>query len=175
MTIKGVLFAGVALSILSAAPALAGVAPHVHVTAMHPGSAINKTAMHHDKTGTLTYTFSIYTTISTKASYNKTTPLAATYYTWDNSYSICDSPKKETITLSTTKTAYAALSTGTETYSEGCSSGPTTFYGDIYDLTTKKAKNKTDTFSSDLKATIKDAQGKFKASLILDVSVAITK
>jgi hypothetical protein len=175
MTIKKILLAGVALCSLSVAPAVANsAAPHVHLTALHPGAVV-KSTMHSQKVAGLTYTFLVYSSV-TNADYMQKTNLAATFYKWNDSYNICTTPK-ETITLSTTKTVYAALSTATETVpgsEEGCKK-TVTFYGDVYELTTKKGNGKTDTFTSTLSAKIKDPQGKFNANLILDVDVAISK
>jgi len=172
MSIKGILLAGAALcTIAAAAPALAKSAPHIHVLALHPG-AVTKSHMHIGPDAKVTYTFSVSTAVSTSADYKVKTNLGATFYTWLSNSTICDQPKKEKVTLSVSKTKYAALSTGVETYSEGCSA-PTKFYGDVYDLTSKKGKGKVDTFSSDLKAKFTNANGKQKGSLILDVSVSI--
>jgi hypothetical protein len=176
MTIKGILLAGVALCSISLSPALAkSAAPHIHVLAAHPGAAM-KTVMQHKTTGALTYTFFVYESVSA-SSVKQKTPLVYTFYTWDNSYDICDQPKSEKITLSTKKTTYAKLSTGVETYPGslyGCSGGGSlSFYGDVYELTAKKASGAEDSFVSDLKAKIHDTAGKFNASLNLDVTVFI--
>jgi hypothetical protein len=172
MTIKGILLAGAALCTVSIAPALASNAPKFSVAALRTGGIV-KTAMRTPKASAVTYTFSVTTAISTKADYMVKTNLAGTFYTWLSNDSICQQPKKETVTLSTAQTVYALLSTGVESYSEGCGK-PTFFYGDVYDLQTKKAKNKTDKFTSTLKATFKNS-GKFKGSLNIDVSVEIGK
>ena len=108
------------------------------------------------------------TDISIKADYMVKTPLAQTYYTFQSNGSICDAPKKEKISVSPTKTIYAAIGTASETYSEGCSSGPTTFYGDTYTLSTKKAKNKTDSFVSTLTAKFVSGGAKYNGTLNLD-------
>ncbi len=173
MTIKGILLTGAALCSLSLAPALAASAPHVHVTALHAG-AVKKSAMKQAAPGAVTYTFSVSTSVSTASAYKNKTKLAGTFYKFNSNSSLCTQPK-EKVKLMTKKTKYAKLSTGTETYSEGCSSGPTTFYGDIYDLQTKSAAGKTDTFASTLTAHFKNSSGKEKGKLTLDVNVAIGK
>ncbi len=173
MSIKGILLAGAALCTISIAPAMAASAPRYSIAALHTGGIV-KTAMRAPKASAVTYTISVSTAISTKAAYMVKTNLAQTFYTFLSNSTICDQPKKESVTLSTTKTVYALLSTGVETYSEGCSA-PTKFYGDVYDLQTKKAKNKKDTFSSALKANFKNANGKMKGTLNINVTVAIGK
>jgi hypothetical protein len=173
MSIKGILFSGAALCAISAAPAIAAEAPHMHIAAMHQGGVV-KSAVHNKGATNVTYTFSVATSVSTASGYNVKTPLAATYYTFQSNSSICDAPKTESISISSKKTKYAKLGTSTETLSEGCSA-PTVFYGDTYELTTKKAKNKTDTFSSTLNAKFVSSGTHYKGKLILDVSVAITK
>ena len=118
MSIKGILLAGAALCAISAAPAFAANAPHMHIAAMHQGGVV-KSAMHTNGATNVTYTFSVSTAVSTKAGYNVKTPLAATYYTWQSSGSICMTPKKEKVSLSTKKTKYASIAAAVETESEG--------------------------------------------------------
>ncbi len=122
--------------------------------------------------GSVTYTFSVNTSVSTASAYKVKTKLAGTFYKFNSNSSLCTQPKQK-VKLMTKKTKYAKLSTTTETYSEGCSTGPTTFYGDVYDLQTKKAVGKTDQFASTLHAKFKNSSGKQKGKLTLDVSVAI--
>jgi hypothetical protein len=173
MSIKGILLAGAALCAINAVPALANNAPHLHIAAMHQGGVV-KSAMHTNGATNVTYTFTVSTGVSTKSGYKVKTPLAATYYTWESNGSLCTTPKKQKIALSTKKTKYAALGTSVESYSEGCSA-PTKFYGDTYELTSKKAANKTDTFSSTLSAKFKNGGSKYAGKLTLDVAVAISK
>jgi hypothetical protein len=153
MTIKSVLLASAALCTLSLAPALAASAPRVAVAAAHPGHAQVKTPMHAGKVGHLTSSIGVSTSVSVSADYKKKTMLPYTYYTYYDSGSFCNSSQKEKQVLATKKTKYAKLSTGVETLSGYCSTAPTKFYGDNYDLQSKKAKNKTDSFVSDLKGT----------------------
>jgi hypothetical protein len=148
MTIKGILMAGAALCTVCAAPAFAKSAPKIAVVALHQGSrTVIKTPMHSTGDSKITSSGTIYTYVSA-ADYKVKTPLVETYYTYLSNSSICNAGNGKTyVKLSTKKTKYAKLSTGTETYSEGCGY-PTVFYGDIYDLTTKKPKD--DTFVSSL-------------------------
>ena len=175
MTIKGVLLASVSLCTICAGSALASTSPHVLVAQMHPGHAAVKTSLHTTPGSGLTSTQAVSTGVSAKADYMVKTKLAATYYTFLNSGTFCN-PPKEKVKLSTTKTLYATLSTSTETYSEGCGT-PSTFYGDVYDLQTKKAVKKPDTFTSSLdgKKVHFDGTVYKKATLNLDVSVTISK
>jgi hypothetical protein len=175
MTFKRVLMVGVALcgiSALSAVSASAATAPNIHLLAMHKGAVV-KTAVHHQPAGTATYTIAVTTAVSTGTSYKVKTPLAMTYYTFTSNSNPCTFPKKQKITLSAKKTKYAKLSTSTETSTLSGCSGPDTFYGDVYDLTSKKGVNQTDTFVSTLKATFKNGGKKLKGTLFLDVSVEI--
>jgi hypothetical protein len=148
MTIKGALLAGVSICTICAGSAFAKTSPNVLVAQMHPGHAVVKTSLHSQEPTNLTSTFGVTTAISASADLKKKTKLAATYYTFLHSGTFCNEPKQK-VKLSTKKTKYAKLSTSTETYSEGCGT-PSTFYGDVYDLQTAKAKGKTDTFTSSL-------------------------
>jgi hypothetical protein len=76
--------------------------------------------------------------------------------------------------LSVRKTKYANINKSTESYSEGCGT-PSKFYGDVYNLTSKKASGKTDSFTSSLKANkVHFDGGIYKATLNLHVSVSIS-
>jgi hypothetical protein len=176
MSIKVALLAGVSLFTICAGAAFAKSTPNLVVTALHPGTALVKTAVHAKSPTNLTTTIGVSTGV-TDADYKKKTPLAAPYYTFNHSGTTCDEPK-EKIKLSTTKTKYAMLSTGTETETiSACSTGPTKFYGDVYELTTKKAVKKPDTFVSMLIAKDLHNGGNTykKATLNLDVAVTISK
>jgi len=150
MSIKTVLLASAALCTLSLAPALAASAPPVAAAAAHPGNVHVKTAMHTGAIQHLTSSVSVSTGISASADYKVKTMLPATYYTFYDSGSFCNSSQKEKQVLATKKTAYAKLSTGVETLTGYCSTSPTKFYGDNYDLTSKKGKGKVDSFVSTL-------------------------
>jgi hypothetical protein len=175
MTIKAILLSGAALCTLSIMPALASSAPHIAAAAAHPGNVHVKTALHASKATNLTSTASVATGVSVSSSFKKKTPLSATFYTFYDSGSFCNSSQKESVKLATKKTKYAKLSTGVETLTGYCSTAPTKFYGDVYDLRTKKAKNKTDTFTSTLVGkNIHYNGGLYDIKLNLDVSVAIS-
>jgi hypothetical protein len=174
MTLKHVILASAALCALSIAPALAADAPPVAAAAAHPGNAHVKTAMHRGPIGHITSTIPVSTGVSTSADYKKKTPLPDTYYTFYDSGSFCNSSEKQKQVLAKKKTKYAKLSTGTETLTGYCSTAPTVFYGDVYDLQTKKAKNKTDSFVSTLTGKkIHYNGGVYDIDVHLDVSVAI--
>lgn len=176
MSIKGILMAGAALCTFSMAQAFAAEAPHFAAVAAHPGQAHVKTVLHAGRAQQLTSTASVYTSVSIASDYKKKTPLEGTYYTFYDSGSFCNSTEKMRVKLATKKTKYATLSTGVETLTGYCSTSPTKFYGDNYDLQTKAAKNKTDTFTSTLVGKkIHYNGGVYNINLNLDVSVSITK
>jgi hypothetical protein len=140
---------------------------------MHPGHAVVKTSLRPVNALTLTSTIAVSTGVSTAGSFRVKTKLAATYYTFLHSGTFC-TPPAERVVLPVTRTTYARLSKSTETYSEGCGT-PTTFYGDVYDLTTRRAKGSTDSFVSNLigKGVHFNGNTYRKATLHLDVAVAI--
>jgi glyoxylate utilization-related uncharacterized protein len=175
MSIKGVLLAGASLCTICAGSAFAKSAPHL-VAALHAnaGRVTVKTAQHPHQFTNLTSTFGVSTGV-TSADYKVKTPLAQTYYTFLHSGTFCN-PPKEKVVLATKKTKYAKLSTSVESYSEGCGT-PSQFFGDEYDLQTKKTPKKPDTFVSSLEAKKVHFDGTVykKATLNLDVSVTISK
>jgi hypothetical protein len=145
MPIKRALLLGVSLYAVCAGAAYAKSTPAL-LAQMHPGHVVVKTALHSQEPPNITYTYTITTTVSTSAGYKKKTKLAHTYNTFLNSGTFCN-PPKETVKLPTHKTKYAKVNKGTESYSEGCGT-PTKFYGDVYDLQTKKGAGNTDEFTS---------------------------
>ena len=147
MPIKRVLLVGVSLHAIGAGAAYAESPPAL-VAQMHAGRAVVKTGLHSQKPTNNSSTTVITTTVSTSADYKKKTKLLYTYYTFLNSGSFCPQPQ-EKMKLATHKTKYAKVSTSTESYSEGCGT-PTKFYGDVYNLQTKKGAGKTDAFYADL-------------------------
>jgi len=174
MTIKGILLAGAALCCLSIAPALASSAPDIVAVAAHPGNVHVKTALHVGRVSNLTSSIAVSTSVSTKADYKVPTELDGTFYTFYDNGSFCNSKQKESIKLAVKKTAYATLSTAVQTLSGFCSTAPTKFYGDVYDLKTKAAKGKTDSFSSTLVGKKIHFDGQvYDINFILDVAVAI--
>jgi len=98
------------------------------------------------------------------------THLIYTYYKWNSSFTLCSSPKQKV--RAPKKSIYARIGTATETYSLGCPSGPTTFYGDTWSNKTGVA-GETDTFQSKLIGHFKNSSNKYKGELVLDVSVII--
>jgi hypothetical protein len=174
MTIKGILLSGAAMCTLSIAPALAASAPKIVAVAAHPGHVHVKTSLHAGKASHLTSTISVFTSISASTAYKVKTPLDATFYTFFDSGSFCNSSQKEKAVLTTHKTKYAKLKTGVETLTGYCSTAATKFYGDVYKLKSKKAVGKTDTFTSTLKGKNIHYNGSvYDIDLNLDVSVAI--
>jgi hypothetical protein len=141
------LLGGAALAALASASAMAADAPVV--AALHPGHAtVLKTSMHNAKGNNLTTTIAISSTDT--AGLKKVQKLIYTYYTYYDSGSFCNSSEKQKQTLQSKKTKYAKLGTSTETYSGYCSTAPTVFYGDTYELSKKKGEGKADSFVSAL-------------------------
>jgi hypothetical protein len=172
MTIRTALLAGASLCTICAGAAFAKSTP-VLVAQIHGGQGVVKTSMHSNAPANLTSSISVATGVSTSADFKKKTNLAATFYTFLHSGTFCNPPKQK-VKLSTKKTKYAKLSTGVESYSEGCGT-PSQFFGDVYDLTSKKGKNKTDKFTSALIGKDVHFGGTTykKGTLNLKVSVAI--
>jgi hypothetical protein len=167
------LLGGAAFCALATAPAMAAGAPSIHVAAAHPGhQTVLKTSMQKGKIAHITSTIAVST--SDTAGLNKVEKLAATYYTFYDSGSFCNSTEKQKQVLQSKKTKYAKLGTSTETYSGYCSTAPTVFYGDTYELTNKKGEGKSDSFVSTLTGKkIHYNGGLYDIDVNLDVSVAI--
>jgi hypothetical protein len=151
--ISQTLLGGAALCALATAPAMAGDVPNLHVFALHGGNVIHKTRL--AKTGhredcSRVCTGSTVSTSIPASDLHKVVKLAATYYSYYDSGSFCNSSQKQKVKLAKKKTQYAKLGTSTETYSGYCSTAPTVFYGDTYDLEKKSGEGKTDTFVSTL-------------------------
>ena len=105
---------------------------------------------------------------------HKVVKLAATYYSYYDSGSFCNSSEKQKVKLAKKKTQYAKLGTSTETYSGYCSTAPTVFYGDTYDLTKKSGEGKTDSFVSILVGRkIHYNGGLYDIEMKMDVTVLI--
>jgi|HubBroStandDraft_2_1064218.scaffolds.fasta_scaffold578006_1 hypothetical protein len=150
--ISQTLLGGAALFALATAPAMAGDVPDIHVAALHPGHAtfVRKTRMHlgnhvHHSCSTI-----VISTTVPASDFRSVVKLAGTYYTFYDSGTFCNSSEKQKVKLRAKKTQYAKLGTSTETYSGYCSTAPTVFYGDTYDLKKKKGEGKTDSFVSTL-------------------------
>ncbi len=155
---------------------MAAGAPSIHAAALHPGhQTVLKTRLNNaGKIAHITSTIAVSTSISASADYKKKVKLAATYYTYYDSGSFCNKSEKQMVKLAAKKTQYAKLGTSTETYSGYCSTAPTVFYGDTYDLTSKKGAGHNDAFVSTLVGKkIHYNGGIYDIDLNLDVSVAI--
>ena len=166
------LLGGVALAALATAPAMAKDAHHYalhNVTAIHAGHAKNKTKIHNQGATHRTYTYAVYS--SQPASAAKKTHLIFTYYKWNNSGTLCSSPKMK-IKLASKKTIYGKAGTASETYSEGCPSGPTVFLGDTWTNKTGSSGD-VDQLTSSLIGKFHNGSVKYKGTLNLDVSVFI--
>ncbi len=164
------LLSGVALSALTASP---GMAQQQHralrVTALHAGHTVNKTerpcpphVQHCD------YTTGVYSYQPANAP--PKTHLIYTYYKWNSSGTLCSTPKEKI--KAPKKSIYAKIGTATETYSLGCPSGPTTFYGDTWSNKTGVA-GETDTFQSKLIGIFKISGNRYKGVMDLNVDVFI--
>ena len=167
------LLGGAALSALTAVPSVAQQKhPAFHVTALHQGRIVNKTARyrcyHHHFTSSCIKT--AYTSVS-PSDLGKSVSLASTFYKFNSSYTLCSAPK--TKIKAHKKSKYGKIKTGTETYSEGCPSGPITFYGDRYKLTDPSGFGQTDHFQSKMSGKFYINGNAYAGSLILRVMVAI--
>ena len=171
------LLGGAACCALASASAMAAGAPSIHAVALHPGhQTVLKSNMHKGmNTSTITSTVAVSTSV-TAADLHQKVKLVATYYTYYDSGSFCNSSEKQKVKLKKKKTKYATLGTSTETYSGYCSTAPTVFYGDTYDLKKKSGEGKTDSFVSTLVGKgIHYNGGVYNINVNLDVSVAIGK
>lgn len=178
-TITQALLGGAALLALATSQGSANNLSPFHVTALHAGRMVNKTRIHRPGRIDITYTISTSTHVPA-SDLGVTVKLGVTYYKWNSqtvsgAYTICSNPKQK-IKLSTKKTAYAKLGTSTETYSYGCTSGPTVFHGDTYDLFNKAGFGQTDHFVSTLIGKFgrkAPSAPRYKGTLNLDVNVGI--
>ncbi|MGH6890464.1 MAG: hypothetical protein ACREHF_14950 [Rhizomicrobium sp.] len=169
------LLGGAAFCALATAPAMAAGAPDVHVVAAHPGhQTVVKTSMNNvGGIKHLTSTIAISTSVPA-SDRRHVVKLASTYYTYYDSGSFCNSTEKQKQVLKSKKTKYAKLGTSTETYSGYCSTAPTVFYGDTYDLKKKSGEGKVDTFVSTLTGKKIHYNGNiYDIDTNMDVSVSI--
>ncbi len=166
------LLGGVALSALTNASA---IAEHKHPAfsfmALHAGRMVNKTKLHNQGATHLTYTFGVYSYFLPVL--DKKVPLA-TFYKWNSSGTLCSSPPEKE-KFNPKKTLYGKLSRATETYSEGCSSGPTTFYGADYKLTDPNGFGRTDYLNIILIGKYKNSGTTYKGTLNLDITAFLEK
>jgi hypothetical protein len=165
-----ILLGGAALSALATAPAIAGDAPHFSITALHAGNAVFKSKLQVPGRKNVTYTVAVSTYVPA-SDLGTAVHLLGTYYKFNSNSSLCTTPKMKIKVPK--KSTYAKLGHATETYSEGCASGPTKFYGDTYDLKKAKGEGKVDSFVSVLTAKFKNSRGKYNGTLNLDVKVSI--
>jgi hypothetical protein len=167
------LLSGVALCALTPLPALAVSHPAFTFTAVHAGRMVNKTKFHVPERLHLTYTFSVYA--SAKLDLGVKTQIGG-LYRWNSTVSghstICSNPKQK-MTFDSKKTLYGKLSAATETYSMGCPSGPTTYYGTDYKLTDPNGYGKTDHFRSSLIGRFQGVGGRYKGTLNIDENLTI--
>lgn len=71
------------------------------------------------------------------------------------------------------KNEYGWACVGTETYSFGCPSGPSTIYGIDYKITDPNAEGHTDHTVDTFKRTFKNSGTKYKGTLNIDMSIEI--
>ncbi len=168
------LLGGSALCALMAAPATAQPKhPAMRVTALHAGHAVNKTKLHDNRCGSCTYTFGVYTSQPADAHRQD---LYGTFYklngTVSGNFTFCSKPKQHVKVPK--RSVYARVEPGTETYSFGCPSGQTVFYGDVWTNKTGVPGN-ADTFVSSLIGKIKYEGQKYRIQMDLNVKVTITE
>jgi hypothetical protein len=166
------LLGGVAFGALVGTPAFAlQQASGPHIKALHGGRVVNKTKMPNRGATHLTYTFGIYSYISFAQAYRQKVHVQGTFYVFSTG-SVCDTDRKH-FKIKQKKTEYGRASVGTETYSFGCPSGPTTIYGMDYKITDSNAQGKTDHAVGTLKTRFTRSGTKYIGNLNLDVSLAI--
>jgi hypothetical protein len=162
------LLGSAALCALATAPAMAaGSHPSLSITALHAGKAVNKTAIHDPKRQKVTYTFGVSTYVPPSDA-GVSVHLFATYYKWNSNLTLCSHPKMKNKIKSQPTNGTAG--TATETYSEGCASGPTVFYGDTYDYS---GSGSSDSLVSSLKGKYSNSGVKYKGTLNLDVNITL--
>lgn len=167
------LLGSVGLSVLAAVPATAHPKhPAMHLTALHEGKAVNKTRLHNQGATHVTYTFGVYSYIPFAEYYRHKLPLRGSFYKWNNSGTLCSMPDQK-IRVDPKKTTYGRASIITETYSIGCPSGPTTFYGVAYKITDPNAEGQTDEVHVILKGKFHNGSKKYRGTLNLDLNLTI--
>lgn len=167
-TLIRTLLGSTALCVLATAPAVAGSAPKFHVTALHRGRVVNKTRLQNPVRGHFTYTFGVYTYVSS-ASLNKTVTLTSSFYKFDSSCSFVTPVRVK----APKKSEYGKIGWTTETYSDVCTPGPNVFYGNTYKLTNPDGKGHTDHFVSTQIFQVKRNNRKYKGTLHSDVNVFV--
>jgi hypothetical protein len=167
-----ILLGGAAVCALTGTSAAAQAAPAIHFTALHGGRVVNKTRLHspHRCLRSDSCTEYVYTSVSA-SDLDKKVKLIDTFYKLNSNDTLCSVPKQELKVPK--KSTYGKVSAATETYSEGCASGPTTFYGDVYKLTNPEGEGKVDTFISRLKGKIQLNGNTYKETLYIIPYVTI--
>jgi len=164
------LLTGAALSAVVAASAFADDAPKFHLQALHAGKQVNKTALHNQNSGHLTYTYAVYTYVSS-SEIHKTVPLIYTFYRW--TYSGCTSGPPVRV-RAPKKSEYGKIGIATETYTGICGPGiKSVFYGNTYKLTKPNAQGKTDGFVATQIFKYRNGSKNYKSTLNLDVNITI--
>lgn len=158
------LLAGAALGALATAPAMAGDAPDLHLTALHGGNAVGKTRVRNPARQNLTYTFSIYTSISSSEDYRKKIKFPVNYK-WNGA-------TKSKFKVAPKKTECAKIGKYSETYSTA-NGGSYVVYGATYKLTNPHCVGETDHFVSTLIGWFQNNGVKYKGTLNMDYAVAI--
>jgi hypothetical protein len=171
------LLIGAAFCALMAAPVMAQPThPAMRITALHAGRTVNKTQLHdpyHCKIS-CDYYLSVYSTKPANAL--PKSDLFGTYYKWNSVnasgyFTLCSNPKQKL--KAPKKSKYARIYADTETYSLGCSCGPTVFHGDAWTNKTGVAGD-VDAFVSFLIGKFKGpGGGTYKGSINLYVDVGI--
>lgn len=168
------LLGGVALCALTGAPAIAQPKHHAfYFTALHAGRVVNKTKLRNQRHCLyhISYcTLAFYTSVPA-SDLNTRVKLVDSFFKLNSNSTICSNPKQKI--KAPKKSVYAKIGTATETYSFGCPSGPTTFYGDTYKLTDKSGFGQTDTFTSVLVGKFKRNGKVYKGKLFIDAVVTI--
>jgi hypothetical protein len=164
------LLGSAAITVLAAAPAVAAH-PAFSVTAMHDGKMVNKTKMHNQKAGHITYTFGVSTAIPFSQYYQNKQPLGS-FYKWNSYSTVCSNPKSR-LKVDPKKTDYGKASVGFETYSLGCPSGPTKLYGVFYKITDPDAAGHTDHVHGSLSGKFKNSRGRYRGTLNIDYTLSI--
>lgn len=165
------LLGGAALAALAVAPGVAKNAHAFHFTALHGGRVVYKSKFHNphrcDDSSCTAY---VYTSVPA-SDLRKTVRLIDTFYKLNSNSTICNNPTQHL--KAPRKGQYGKVGAATETYSIGCPSGPTTFYGNTYKLTDKAGEGKNDVFVSKLRGEFTTSHGTYKGTLYIEANVAI--
>lgn len=165
------LLTGAALCALMAAPAVAGDTPAFHVSMLHGGKVINKTKFHIPGAQRLTYTFGIYSSISS-SSLDEKIKLNGGNLIFGTDVFGCGNPTTK-IKFDLKKTIYGKGGKYTETYSDGMCGHPTVHYGLTYKLTDPNGQGHTDELGIAASGKIQQGGTKYKVKLTYDFTVEI--